>query len=161
MAEILIGAAAINRNSYYGSGFTRHDGGYNADGDGIIDTVEVWAYLSSMQNTRVGTLYHTGGVYWKCRDSEDIGLVYRGSKQTFSNLSIDVITGDHLATYYTAGNIEMSSSGYGGTYYRDEDLLDPGDEGPYSSFGGRAISLHGIGETPPVIGPFPTHFRAT
>lgn len=109
MTAIDIGPGATDGETYFGSmPRTIISAGNPANADGILDTVEIWAY-SALSNVKVGTFYYVSGSYvYACRDSAVIGSVTAGSKQTFSGLSIQVHTGDLLGLYATSGNIESN-----------------------------------------------------
>lgn len=147
-----IGTGAVNGNSAWGTaGYTLLDEGNPANDTGTIDTVEVWANVSMSGTNKVGTFYGSG-TSWNDRDYATIGTVTSGAKRTFTGLSIDVATGDIIGTHYTAGKIEVTTSG--GVCL----LYDWGD-----NFGAAArtynntdypsykLSLYGTGETPVVL----------
>ena len=80
------------------------------------------------------------------RDYETIGAVTGGSKQTFSGLSIDVVTGDFIGCFYATGLIERSTSGYTAIYRAGGDKFGTGSAS-YNLLAGDAISLYATGET--------------
>lgn len=139
-----IGEAAINRNNSLSSGRTRVARGNPANANGTITSIEIWAY-SSMTGCIVGTFYTTNGNTPKCRDSEVLGAVTSGSKQTFSGLTIDTVAGDYIGTYYTSGRIESATFDGGGMWSASGEHIDPGDEYNYSLWATYVMSLYGIG----------------
>lgn len=142
--SIDIGPDAINRGS---SGY-----GYETDinldnpanATGTITTFEVWA-AGNITGFRAGTFYYVSANVYKCRDSEAIGNVTAGTKQTFTGKSCDVITGDYVGSYYANGEIECDTSGYAGVYFKTDEYIDPGDQATYTLYVGDAISLYGTG----------------
>lgn len=151
LSELIdVGATAADRDTSYSFGNTFVGLDNPANYTGTIDTIEIWA-TTDITGLRVGTFYLVSGTDYKCRDSEAIaGTITSGSKQTKS-VSIDVVVGDYIGCYFTAGSIEMSTSGYAGVYYISGEYIDPDDQATYSELGsGRAMSLYGTGETPSV-----------
>ena len=148
-----VGADAIDRPSTGGAGSTLIALDNPATADGEITTVEIWA-ASNITGCRVGTFFSVGGSTYQCRDSQSIGNVTAGSKQTFTDLSIAVKPGDLIGMYFSGGRIERSTSGYGSLWQRAEEYIDPEDSTTYNLLAGNAISLHGTGttggETPPL-----------
>lgn len=144
--EIDIGLSAINRPSAYtAGGRTFAELSNPANADGVIVQVELWAD-TTMTDTVVGTLYNTGGDNYKVRDSEYIGTVTSGAKRTFSDLTIDVVTGDFLGFYCVTGKMERTTGSGVGTAFKVGEYIDPGDEATYSIFANNEMSLYGIGD---------------
>lgn len=140
-----IGSEAIDRNTYTGSGKTTIDRNNPANASGTITGVEIFAYTTyDLENCVVGTFYTTNGNTLKCRDSEAIGTVTAGSKQTFP-VTLTVEAGDYIGIYFTAGYLERSDSGFGGMWFVTGEYIDPGDEATYTLWSGDAISLYGTG----------------
>lgn len=139
-----IGAAAIDRADQASPNWTSVGLDNPASANGTIDTFEVWARYD-MSGFRAGVFYLVSGTIYKCRDSETIGNVTAGSKQTFSGLSIDVVTGDCAGRYNSGGYLERDTSGGAGVYYKQYEYIDPGDEATYSLGSGYAESLYGMG----------------
>jgi hypothetical protein len=140
-----IGAAATNRDGYY-SGDTTYVGLANpANADGSLDTYKVWAN-ASMTLFKPGAFYLISGTTYKCRDSEAIGNVTSGSEQTFTGLTIDVITGDYAGCYFYEGRIERDYSGGSGLYRYYGDSADPDDQVAYDLLSSVIdMSLYGTG----------------
>lgn len=139
-----IGADCIDRGTAGGGGYTYVSKDNPANAGGTITSVDIWA-ASTLIGCKVGIFYTTNGNTLKCRDSVVIGDVTAGSKQTFSGLSLSVETGDCIGIYFSPGNMEMDSSGYGGLWYKLGDHMEPGDETTYTFLGGYAISVYGTG----------------
>jgi len=94
MAEIDIGAAAIDRASTLLDNRTLVCLDNPANGAGTLDTIEIWAGID-LVGCKAGTFYGSGTSYTG-RDYETIGSVTSGSKQTFSGLDCDVTSGDYI-----------------------------------------------------------------
>ena len=107
--------------------------------------VEIYAVGGySLANCIVGTFYVVSGDTLKCRDSEAIGAVTGGSKQTFSSLDISVEAGDYIGIYYTSGRMEVDTTGEGNWLVSGQ-FIDPGDETTYSFTADRTESFYGTG----------------
>ncbi len=145
MAAIDIGPGAIDRGSLAGTN-TIIDEANPANETGIITSAELWA-ASALTGCMVGAFYTTGANQLKCRASTTIGDVPAGSKQTFSGLSIDVVTSDYIGVYFAGGQVEMDTSGGTGIWYFSGQQSDPSDEAVYTYLQDYAISIYGIGET--------------
>jgi len=146
MALIDIGSEAIYRIGGSTITWTKIDLTNPANGTGILDTVEIYLGLSAAgENVKVGT-FSGSGVSWNDRDYAAIGNVTQGSKQTFSGLSIDVVTGDCIGIYGTAGEIEVDISGGGGVLYKSGDQFDSGVQ-TYGLDSGYRQSVYATGET--------------
>ncbi len=144
-----VGSAAIDRASNSGSGNTYIPKNNSANADGTLDTIEMWPKVT-LENCEVGTVYLVSGTTFHCREGIDIGGVTQGSKQTFSGLDIDILTGDYLAYYVTFGTLERDSSGGAGYWFTGGSYVNTDDETSYSLSGTMAdYSLYGTGtETP-------------
>jgi len=145
MAVIDIGAAAINRATYWAGPYTVVEGSNPANDNGIINTLEIWA-VTNLSNCEVATFYVVSGNNLSTRDSQTIGSVTAGSTQTFSGLSVDVLTGDYWGTYYSSGQIETDSSGGTGIWYNAADEI-PCTNFTFGFLASYIISLYGTGET--------------
>ena len=146
MAVIDIGAAAIDRGSYRGIDMATLVGKENPANDtGEITSAEVWFYSAAgTDDVWLGTFSASGDVL-TCRDSESVGDVAEGSKQTYSGLSISVETGDYLGIHSKGEfiiTIERDLSGDGYWYYEGE-CIDPTDSQTFSFSSSKTISLYG------------------
>lgn len=110
-------------------------------------TIEVWATALNLSNFKIGTFSGSGTSY-DDRDYETIGTVTQGSKQTFTGLSIDVVTGDLLGCYYSSGVLESDTSGFDGIYNSNSsgDRFGSGSS-TYNFAAGDALSIYGAGST--------------
>lgn len=143
MAVITIGSAAIDRAASTAIVWTRVGKGGSADGTGEIDTVEIYL-LASGTAVEVATFIDKGSNVLSTRDTEAIGAVNGGSKQTFSGLTMDVVTGDYLGIYGTTGSIQLDTSG-DGYWYQTGDYI-PCTDVTFTFSASRTISLYGTGE---------------
>jgi hypothetical protein len=143
-----IGSAAIDRAATFGGYYTFLNLNNPANADGSLDTIEIWA-ATNLTYTYIGTVFLVSGTTYECRDFENIGNVTAGSKQTFSGLDCDVVTGDFMANRHgNTGTIEKDSTGFAGIRYTSAtNYIDTiGEQGNYSTLlDGDAISLYGTG----------------
>ncbi len=145
-----VGASAIDRN-YVGAihSYTRVSESNPANDSGTITSVESWyAVGTETDDVWIGTFSASGNVL-TCRDSESIGDVVPGSKQTASGLDITIETGDYIGVHAKSGyalSIELDASGDGWWYVSGE-YIDPSDSTTFSYKSSRTISLYGEGET--------------
>lgn len=114
-----------------------------ANENGTLTSIEVWVD-EDLANCIVGTFYITNGNTLKCRDSESIGSVASGSKQTFP-VSIAVKIGDYIGIYATSGSIERDNTGGEGAWYVNGQYIDPDDETIYTHLNYYIFSLYGTG----------------
>lgn len=143
MADISIGSAAVNLDDSLTTITLINENGA-ADGDGTIDTVEVWG-SADMADTEIGIFYSTGEDQFSTRDNETIGTVVHGSAQQFS-VDLDVQTGDYIGIYWSSGNIERTASSGTGYWYKTGDNI-PCTTTDFSHVSPRDISVGGSGET--------------
>lgn len=146
MAVIDVGAAVIDRGSYSAVTATRIEGSNAANDTGTIAKVEMWFKLPAGENVEVATFIHEGSNVFSTRDSEAIGDVPVGSKQTFTGLDMDVATGDYIGIYGTAGYIERDSSGGVGYWYTAGDQISCTSV-TFTWSADNIMSLYGEGET--------------
>lgn len=142
--SIDIGAAAIDRgnNIDYSTGATWIDLNNPANDTGTLTTVEIWA-RSNTTGTIAATYYNSGGTTFVCRDSESIGNITAGSKQTVTGLSISVTSADYIGCWVgSAGAIERDTTGYSGIYYYIGQKTNPSDSASYTNLAGDAISIY-------------------
>jgi len=144
--SIDVGAEAINRAG--NSGTTSNWGVVNktnpANADGTLDTVQVYAY-TNINNGQVGTVTASGNSL-TTRDYENLGTIASGSTQTFTGLSIDVLTNDYIGLSSTSGKLDAASSGGSGVWYLESaSALMPYSGVTFSSYAGWIESLYGTG----------------
>ncbi|KKM24064.1 hypothetical protein LCGC14_1608900 [marine sediment metagenome] len=139
-----IGPEAKGRSSFDEFGWTGICLDNPANATGTLTVLEAWAVTNTTGEIS-GTFYGSGTSY-TCRDSEAIGAVTAGSKQTFSGLTISVETGDFLGSYRASGRMERDVTGYAGIYNVNAEYIDPDDNYAfYSLRTGDAISIYGTG----------------
>lgn len=149
-----MGMPATDRPAYSQNDITFIDAENPADANGFIDTIEIWAN-TTLVGCKVATMKKTGANKFKCRSVAYLGDVTPGSMQTFTELSLDVRTGDYLAIYFSTGRLEESSydigsypKGHRGLY---GDYLTPGLEtDAFDDIPGYALSLHGFASLYPL-----------
>ena len=110
-----IGAPAIDRATYTAPGRTYILLDNPANADGVIHTIELWAY-ADLTACKVATFHLLSGTTYQCRDPVTIGDVTSGSKQVFPGLSIDVKAGDFIGFYAPSGLMERKAYGFAGLY---------------------------------------------
>lgn len=143
-----IGAGATDRASMMDLGtYTIIDKTNPANDTGTITSFELW-YNTNATGVKIGTFSGSGTSYTN-RDYETIGSVTSGSKQTFSGLNCDVVTGDVIGIHQTGGNIENDTSGGSGLYLKDGDQFGAGTQ-TFGYWVDYPLSIYGIGATPPV-----------
>ena len=116
-----------------------------ANESGTITTVEIWPNIT-IYLCEVATFYVVSGNNLSTRDTHAIGTVTAGSKQTFSDLSLDVQSGDYLGMYYSSGNMERDTSGFDGLWYLAGDNI-PCTNAAFTVLTSNAMSLYGTGTT--------------
>lgn len=153
-STITIGAAAIDRSyeSSYLHGFTYVNKGGAASGSGEITSNEIWLNTkSSATDIYVGTFSASGNVL-TCRDSESIGDIATGSKQTQSGLTITVVTGDYWGCYDKGSDtpdaqLELDIEGFNDVWAYLGECIDPTDSQTFTLYADDAVSLYGEGGT--------------
>lgn len=116
-----------------------------ANDTGTLDVFELWFNTGPALTLYMGTLSGSG-VKYTSRDSESLGTVNSGSKQTFTGLHCDVATGDFLGIYYTASkNIEQTQTG-GGVHYKSGNQFGTGQQ-TYTAAANYIISIYATGAT--------------
>jgi hypothetical protein len=148
--SIDVGPGATNRAAnLYLDTYTIVSKTNSANANGILDTVEIWLVSKeATNNSFIGTFSAAGDVL-TCRDSESIGNVTTGSKQTYTGVSISVNTNDYLGANdkNTLANplIERATSGGGGIWYYSGEKIDPTDTATFSVLNGQEISIYATG----------------
>ena len=100
-------------------------------------------------SVKVGTF--SGDGVFTCNDAQSIGEVVKGSKQTYTGLTININSGEYIgadarATRETA--LDRGLSGGSGVYEAAGQFCDPTDSETFSlQNAGYKISLYGTGET--------------
>lgn len=143
--SIDVGAAAINRA--YGAGNDKSTLAVEnpSNGNGTIDTVQLWAASILYGTVKVGTAFLVSGTTYQCRDTEPLGTQGSGSKKTITGLSIDIVTNDYIGIYYSTGLLELGWPGGSGYYTVTGDYLTATTQASYTFGSGYTISLYGTG----------------
>jgi len=144
--DIDIGSPAINRDAYVDSGYTYILKENPANEDGKITDVELYT-RQPLTGCTVATFFLVEGSILSARDSHYIGDVPGWGKQSFSDLNIEVKTGDYIGLYFSGGGMESDETGYDLLWYKSGDYTSSSDI-TYSAYGGDTISLYGTGTTP-------------
>ena len=108
MAVINVGSAAINRAASGAANYTIIDDNVPANGTGLLDTIEVYA-KTALVGFKVGTFIPSIPNFTP-RSYVLIGDVTSGSKQTFSGLAINVVTGDRIGYVHPSGAVASATS---------------------------------------------------
>ena len=117
-----VGPGATDRASNESALYTYIVKTNSANAIGITDTFEIWAN-TNMTGCECALFYVVSGDNLSTRDSEAIGNVTAGSKQTFTGLSMTTVTGDYLGVYFLTGTIDEVTSGGGGIWYEGADRI--------------------------------------
>lgn len=142
MAVITIGPGATDRDAAGAAAYTFIQSDGAADGSGSITSFETW-FATNGTGLIMGTASGSGTTY-TTRDSETIGAVTAGSKQTFSGKNCDVIAGDFIVYYFATGTSEWTGAS-GSYYYKTGDQFGAGAQ-TYTNFTGTH-SVYGTGVT--------------
>jgi len=114
-AAIDIGSLATDRTSNMES-WTMVNKDNPANESGKITSVEIWARTGwDLINCEVATFYVVSGNNLSTRDSQAIGTVTGGSKQTIP-VDLEVEAGDYIGIWYTAGMLKLDGAGYAGVW---------------------------------------------
>jgi len=149
MAAINVGPAATDRAGIAPYGYTALDLANPANDTGTITTITTFIN-AGITTLRVGIFYATGGGKYKCRSTVALGVAPAGLN-TFTkdsggtDISLAVVTGDVIGSYYANGYMDRDESG-GNSAYANGEYIDVDDEATYTT-GARIYSLHGLGAT--------------
>lgn len=114
-----------------------------ANASGTITIVEIWPYVINLANCKVATFYIVSGNNLSTRDSEAIGTVIAGSKQTFE-VTLEVQEGDYIGMFFNTGYMEQVSNSQ--TYwFRGGDNIPCTNTLFNVATAGGPFSLYGIG----------------
>lgn len=123
MAVITAGAGATDRSTYQSvSGITKLERTTGCSAAGTINTFEVFIFSAgiNVSNGYLGMFYLSSGSDsdYTCRDSENVGTIVKGSKQTFTGLNCDAQANDLVGLYSAAGgSIEADGNSNQGWSY--------------------------------------------
>ncbi len=142
--DIDIGMPAINRGSTSTSGSTYISIDNPANASGTITSIEIWSN-TTLLSCEVATFFVVSGNNLSTRDSEFIGSVTAGSKQTFE-VDLEVQEGDFIGIRAGSGQVERDTTGYAGLWYKSGDYI-PCTNVLFAIAADDAISLYGMGAT--------------
>lgn len=145
MGALDIGAEAIDRPSQAATNYTFIAADNPCNGDGEIDTVEIWA-ATAMSGVEVAIFYKTDGSTFSTRANHTIGNVAAGSKIS-TPVSLSVKAGDYIGFYCSGGAIERNTSGGQGWWYKSGDNI-PCTGAAFTYEAANIISLKGTGSSP-------------
>jgi hypothetical protein len=114
--SIDVGHSADAANDY-GMNWTLVAKDNPANADGTIDTIQIRFKTVDASDCFAGIFYLDSGTTYICRDAVELGAVTAGSTQTFTGLSLAVVTGDLIGCYDHDGHLELNSSGGSGCVY--------------------------------------------
>ena len=149
--EIDVGAAAINRNSFYDCKINTAVAKANPANDtGSIDYVECYINSESgVQDVFFGTFSASGDTL-TVNDSESVGNLSGTGLKTNSGLDIDVESGEYIGCNSKSGTyfrVETGAFGGSGLWYKFGEYIDPADSARYKFTSRGELSLYGTGET--------------
>lgn len=129
---ICLGSSVVARGGTFNPGQT----GINLDNPSTVSGEVIKVTLrftgeGTATGVEVGTFYLVSGTTYKCRDSEEIGNVTKGSKQYF-DVDIDIEVGDFIGVYATAGDVGYSVTGGTGIRYATGEYIDPNDQADFT-----------------------------
>ena len=147
MTDIDIGVGAAVRSYTFDCNYTYINKTNPANATGTITSAELYC-VSELKDVEVATFYVVSGNNLSTRDSAYIGTVAGGSKQTFSELSIDVHIGDYFGIYSgsQSGTYYIDISGGDGAWYISGDQI-PCENLEFGFLDSRLFSLYGTGTT--------------
>jgi len=146
--DIDIGIPAIDRVQGFDANNTLINKINPANADGEITQIEIWA-AGTIAGCEVATFYRPDPSgfpnNFTTRDTEYIGDVLSGSKQTFE-VSLNVHEGDYIGMFYTSGGVEWTTDGAdpGELWYAYGDKI-PCTNQLFDLGGTQGISLYGTG----------------
>jgi len=133
------------------AGWTVVDKANPANASGKIISIEIWAD-TNMENCEVATFYRPdpSGFPNKLttRDTYAIGNVTADSKQNFI-VDLNVVEGDYIGIYNSAGAIEVDLSGGSGLWILNGDYISCTNE-TFGSEADNRISLYALGVSLPI-----------
>ena len=141
-----VGADCINRTNSFSGNYTVLSIDNPANAAGIITNVCIWlANHSGEDSSYVGTFYLISGTTYKCRDAENVGILYAGENNKTVSLNVEI--GDLIGIF--CGNmfdlLEKDTAGFSGVYYNMLNKCIVDNETSYTLTPDYAISLYGSG----------------
>lgn len=105
-ATITAGPGALERANAANPGYTWICVANPANASGTMTTFRL-RVKTAMTGVVVGTFYGSG-TYYQSRDHSVIGNISATGLQTFSGLDVDVVVGDYVGIYWSAGNLAFA-----------------------------------------------------
>lgn len=146
-AAIDVGPGATTRSTAYSGGNTAVDKGNPANDTGTIDSVEIYAVTDNMLNTEVALFYVVSGDNLSTRSNALLGTVVKGSKQTFTGLTLACTASDYLGVYWSSGSLYTGSSGGAGVWRTFGTDKIPCTNEAFSALANYVISIYATGAT--------------
>lgn len=144
MALIDIGNPAVDWDSQCVSGYTYILCDNPANASGKITQIELWA-ATELTNCEVATFYVVSGNNLSTRDSQNIGTIPAGSKQT-RTVDLTVVAGDYIG-FTAVGNLGRMDSGGHDYWYRSSDTIPCTNQLFTFHETNRKLSLYGTGSS--------------
>lgn len=139
-----IGSVAIDR-ALSSTFDTYVDKNNPANASGKITSIEVWfdGGYADATDVQIATFFVVSGNNLSTRDTEAIGTVTAGSKQTIP-VDLDVMEGDYIGIYWMApARIERDNVGVG--YWSADGDQIPCTDYAFPFYASRTMSLYGTG----------------
>ena len=146
--SINIGDAAIDRAGAFTNTKNRTciNKGNPANASGTITSIEIWIEAGDdITNCQVATFYEGASNVLSTRDTEYIGTVTAGSKQTFE-VNLDVEEGDYIGLYANITRISADTSGGQDIWSEIGDYI-PCTDKTFTVWADDVMSLYGTGAT--------------
>jgi hypothetical protein len=141
MSYVDIGSAAIDRAAGIAYNYTFIIKENPANVSGVITLVEIYVPAGfTASNVKVATFTQISENHFTTRDTEDIGNITTG--YTIHKVSLDVVTGDYIGIFFTAGSVSRDDSGTGYWYLLGDNI--PCADTTFGFQANRTISLYGI-----------------
>ena len=138
--EIDMGGACVNCTGTTGALYTYIDLNNPANGSGTLTNACIWVNTSTT-GLKIGSFYLVSGTTYKCRDVYSIGSLSPGQNPAVS-ISLDVVTGDLMGLYASAGQIDRAYTG-GGFMYVLGDKVVVDNETSYTASTLKEIACYG------------------
>lgn len=119
------------------------------NGDGTIDTVQLYAYLGESGNcARAGSFEDEGSASFTCHDGQTLGQASTGFNQ-YTGLDIDIYEDEYIAADGNDSSynlwLDRDGTGGGGLYRTNGSQCDPEDNATYTIQAADIVSLYGTG----------------
>jgi len=139
---IAIGPGAADLTSQTASGWTYVVKSGAADGTGTLDAVDI-RIAGNATGVKIGTFSASANNLTN-RDFETLGTLAAGLHEITTGIDIDVVTGDWLGAFTTAGYVDFQNSGGGGNWYKIGDQFGAGQQA-FSWAANWNLAVYGTG----------------